>query len=144
MVQKRRSRRVAGAIRKLPSGRYQARFRGEDGRLQPAPVTFATKADADLWLASAATDTGENMRFAGPARCPYRSVPSTSDPGATLPAPFPEPEAQPAGAGSAPGRRAARNTARAWSSRKPVSAQRSTVSTVSPTRSAQTRMTASS
>jgi integrase len=25
--------------------------------LQPAPVTFATKADADLWLASAATDT---------------------------------------------------------------------------------------
>jgi hypothetical protein len=57
MAQKRRSRRVAGAIRKLPSGRYQARFRGENGRLRPAPVTFATKADADLWLASAATDT---------------------------------------------------------------------------------------
>jgi integrase len=57
MAPKRRSRRLAGSIRKLPSGRYQARFRADDGRLRAAPVTFRTKAEADLWLASAAIDT---------------------------------------------------------------------------------------
>jgi Phage integrase, N-terminal SAM-like domain len=58
MTQKRRSKRLAGAIRKLPSGRDQARFRGPDGDLQPAPMTFWTKAeaDADAWLASETTD----------------------------------------------------------------------------------------
>jgi len=61
VAQKRRSRRVAGAIRKLPSGRYQARIRAADGTLQPAPATFATKAEADRWLASAVTEQSSGM-----------------------------------------------------------------------------------
>jgi integrase len=56
MTQKQSGRRLAGAIRKLPSGRYQARFRADDGRMHPAPETFRTKAEADRWLASVATD----------------------------------------------------------------------------------------
>jgi len=46
----------AGAVRKLPSGRYQARIRVEDGSMLPAPNTFATKREASLWLAETVTD----------------------------------------------------------------------------------------
>jgi len=46
------ARRQFGAIRRLPSGRYQARL--PDG--QPAPTTFTTKADAATWLAAAEID----------------------------------------------------------------------------------------
>lgn len=56
VTQKRGSRRVAGAIRNLPSARYQARIRADDGELRPAPITFATKAEADRWLASAVAE----------------------------------------------------------------------------------------
>lgn len=56
MDKKHHGRRLAGAVRKLPSGRYQARFRAPDGTLRPAPETFRTKAEADAWLASVATD----------------------------------------------------------------------------------------
>lgn len=59
MAQKRRARRTAGSIRRLPSGRYQARVRGGGGEMQPAPDTFATKAEADRWLASAVTDQAQ-------------------------------------------------------------------------------------
>ncbi|THA47194.1 site-specific integrase [Streptomyces sp. A1136] len=44
-------RRQFGRVRKLPSGRYQARYVGPDGQLRPAPETFRTKRDADDWLA---------------------------------------------------------------------------------------------
>lgn len=44
-------RRQFGRVRKLPSGRYQARYLGPDGLLRPAPETFRTKKDADDWLA---------------------------------------------------------------------------------------------
>ncbi|MGQ5226304.1 tyrosine-type recombinase/integrase [Streptomyces sp. yara] len=44
-------RRQFGRVRKLPSGRYQARYRGPDGVDRPAPNTFRTKRDADDWLA---------------------------------------------------------------------------------------------
>jgi integrase len=51
------SRRSWGAVRKLPSGRYQASFRDQDShRLIPAPQTFATKAGADRWLARKRTE----------------------------------------------------------------------------------------
>ena len=43
-------RRRFGNIRKLPSGRYQARYRGPDGLLHAAPGTFRTKRDAERWL----------------------------------------------------------------------------------------------
>src|SRR5450755_3088351 len=43
-------RRRFGRVRKLPSGRYQARYAGPDGLDRPAPETFATKRDAETWL----------------------------------------------------------------------------------------------
>jgi integrase len=43
-------RRRFGSIRKLPSGRYQARYPGPDGLMRPADDTFATKTEADNWL----------------------------------------------------------------------------------------------
>jgi integrase len=39
-----------GAIRKLPSGRFQARYRGPDGQMHSAPRTFASKDEAARWL----------------------------------------------------------------------------------------------
>ncbi|MFJ4785683.1 tyrosine-type recombinase/integrase [Streptomyces sp. NPDC088794] len=49
-------RRRFGAIRRLPSGRYQARYPGPDGVMRPAPETFETIADADDWLAEKQTE----------------------------------------------------------------------------------------
>ena len=43
-------RRWFGRIRRLPSGRYQARYPGPDGIDRPAPDTFATKGEAENWL----------------------------------------------------------------------------------------------
>jgi integrase len=51
-VPSKRRPRDTGAIRKLPSGRYQARFRGTDGVMRPAGVTFDTREDAAAWLAA--------------------------------------------------------------------------------------------
>lgn len=48
--------REFGSVRKLPSGRWQARHRNAGGRLIAAPETFATKGDASAWLASIQTD----------------------------------------------------------------------------------------
>ncbi|HUR18662.1 MAG TPA: tyrosine-type recombinase/integrase [Acidimicrobiales bacterium] len=59
MARTSRGRRTTGSIRRLPSGRYQARVRGDDGMLAPAPDTFATKVDADRWLASMITDRAQ-------------------------------------------------------------------------------------
>lgn len=48
----RRGRRSGfGSVRKLPSGRFQGRYTGPDGRQHTAPVTFDTKGDAETWLA---------------------------------------------------------------------------------------------
>jgi hypothetical protein len=44
-------KRRFGTIRKLPSGRWQARYRGPDGLLRSAPHTFPRQRDADQWLA---------------------------------------------------------------------------------------------
>lgn len=46
----------AGTIRRLPSKRFQARFRGPDGVMRPASVTFDTKGDAQAWLDGQARD----------------------------------------------------------------------------------------
>ena len=46
----RRHRRASGAVRKLPSGRWQARYTAPDGALRPLG-TFPTKAEADQALA---------------------------------------------------------------------------------------------
>ena len=42
--------RQFGNVRKLPSGRYQVRYRGPDGRMRSAPLTFVRKSDASRWL----------------------------------------------------------------------------------------------
>ena len=43
-------KRRFGRVRRLPSGRYQVRYRGPDGIDRPAPETFRTKGDAEVWL----------------------------------------------------------------------------------------------
>jgi integrase len=50
MSDSKKKSRQFGNIRKLRSGRYQARYRGPDGNLRPAPATFERKADASRWL----------------------------------------------------------------------------------------------
>jgi integrase len=45
------AKRQFGNVRRLPSGRWQARYRDPaNGRLVSAPQTFPTKANASLWL----------------------------------------------------------------------------------------------
>ena len=51
-------RRTFGTIRKLPSGRYQARYTSPDGVRHRGPRSFATKAEASRWLASSENDLG--------------------------------------------------------------------------------------
>lgn len=56
MVTKRAGKRQFGSVRKLPSGRYQARYTGPDGQTYTArradggPLTFTTRGDAGSWL----------------------------------------------------------------------------------------------
>ena len=45
-------KRRFGRVRRLPSGRFQARYRGPDGVDHPAPTTFGTKTDAEKWRTS--------------------------------------------------------------------------------------------
>lgn len=56
----RRGRRTFGAVRKLPSGRYQASYLDPAGQRRTAPTTFTAKVDADAWLSiqRAAIETG--------------------------------------------------------------------------------------
>lgn len=49
-------RRQFGNVRKLPSGRWQARYEVEGGRSATAPSSFATKAEAARWLAAVETE----------------------------------------------------------------------------------------
>ncbi|HET6873499.1 MAG TPA: site-specific integrase [Acidimicrobiales bacterium] len=50
------SRRQFGAVRRLPSGRWQVRYL-QAGKHVPAPITFRTKAEANRWLSELETDT---------------------------------------------------------------------------------------
>lgn len=43
-------KRRFGRVRQLPSGRWQARYPGPDGKDHSAPYTFKNKRDADQWL----------------------------------------------------------------------------------------------
>lgn len=49
-------RRRWGSVRKLPSGRFQARYPGPDGLPRNAEETFATKGDAEAWLVETEAD----------------------------------------------------------------------------------------
>ena len=50
------SRRRFGRIRKLPSGRWQARYPDGSGQDIPAPETFPSKGDAARWLVAVEAD----------------------------------------------------------------------------------------
>lgn len=50
------TRRRFGSVRRLPSGRWQARYWDAAGNRIGAPTTFATKGDAQRWLSAAETD----------------------------------------------------------------------------------------
>jgi integrase len=50
------TKRRFGRVRRLPSGRFQARYPGPDGVDRPAPETFATKGEAEIWLVTTEAD----------------------------------------------------------------------------------------
>lgn len=49
------ARRSFGTVRKLPSGRWQARYRDAAGTRHTAPTTFTTKTEAQRWLSAIET-----------------------------------------------------------------------------------------
>jgi integrase len=50
MASSKKGRRRFGNVRKLPSGRWQARYLGPDGVVRQAPTTFETERQAEKWL----------------------------------------------------------------------------------------------
>lgn len=60
-ARKKRTRRSFGALRKLPSGRWQASYLDPHENRVNAPTTFTTKTDADTWLSiqRTALETGQ-------------------------------------------------------------------------------------
>jgi integrase len=52
----RKGRRSFGSVRRLPSGRWQARYRDAAGKTHAAPETFATRPEATRFLAQVETD----------------------------------------------------------------------------------------
>ncbi|GII79822.1 putative prophage phiRv2 integrase [Sphaerisporangium rufum] len=66
-------RRRFGSIRKLPSGRFQIRYPGPDGRLRTGESTYATERDADkaLSLVEAKLVTGD---WTDPQRSKVKTV----------------------------------------------------------------------
>lgn len=54
-------RRQFGSVRRLPSGKWQARYEIPGGRSVVAPGTFRTKAEAGRWLASVETDQARGV-----------------------------------------------------------------------------------
>lgn len=49
-------KRDFGTVRRLASGRWQARYQDAAGRRCTAPATFTTRAEDAAWLAGAQTD----------------------------------------------------------------------------------------
>ncbi|WP_326621136.1 site-specific integrase [Streptomyces decoyicus] len=60
MPNARGKRRRFGSVRKLPSGRFQARYPGPDGLLRNADKTFPTQRDAEVWLVRKEAEIVEN------------------------------------------------------------------------------------
>lgn len=54
-------RAAEGTIRRLKSGRYQARFQYPDGVRRPAPRTFQTRRDASAWLSQQEADVSRGV-----------------------------------------------------------------------------------
>ena len=71
-----RQRNVWGTVRKLPSGRFQARY-NVAGEVHRAPTTFGTKREADAFLAGVRADLtrGTVERSAGGRRASRATTP---------------------------------------------------------------------
>ena len=54
-------KRQFGTVRKLPSGRWQARYRDGSGQMFSAPSTFPTKTDATRFLAVVEADIARGL-----------------------------------------------------------------------------------
>lgn len=68
-------KRCFGSIRKLPSGRIQARYTGPDGVTYSAPVTFDSRQYAEAFLARVHGDI-QGERWESPDTVPAADVPS--------------------------------------------------------------------
>src|SRR5262245_57014982 len=55
------AKRRFGRVRELPSGRWQARYKGPDGIDRPAPQTFARKVGAEKWLVKTAAEIDRDL-----------------------------------------------------------------------------------
>ena len=66
MARKRTGRRGFGNIRRLPSGRFQARYASPSGRTVTAPATFTARIDAEAWLAAERSHVEEPETWASP------------------------------------------------------------------------------
>jgi integrase len=58
-----KTRRRFGRLRKLPSGRWQARYPDRSGRDVAAPMTFPTKGDAARWLVATEADLARGQHL---------------------------------------------------------------------------------
>jgi integrase len=76
MATKRKRRESFGAVRKLPSGRYQASYVGPDGIRYPAPSTFPGVTDARAWLAARQVELTTGKWQAHAARKPSAARPA--------------------------------------------------------------------
>lgn len=54
-------KRTFGSVRKLPSGRWQARFTAPHGAYITAPATFAAKIHAETWLGDRKREIDANL-----------------------------------------------------------------------------------
>lgn len=61
-------KRSFGAIRRLPSGRYQAHYTAPNGATVRAPATFAAKIHAEAWLVDRRREIDENRWNPGAAQ----------------------------------------------------------------------------
>ena len=66
MATGRSGKRSFGSIRRLPSGRSQARYASPDGRTVSAPATFTARIDAEAWLANERRHVEEPETWAAP------------------------------------------------------------------------------
>lgn len=71
------ARRGFGAIRRLPSKRFQASYLGPDLRRHVAPTTFAARIDAEGWLVTERRLVETDTWTAPETRDPRRSAPTT-------------------------------------------------------------------
>jgi len=68
-------RRSFGAIRRLPSKRYQASYAGPDLQRHTAPITFTSAADAETWLVDE-----RRLIESGAWKPPSRRAPAVPEP----------------------------------------------------------------